>query len=295
MLVNTAVAQAEHPALMAEAFRLAVEAGRKGFRAGRVPKRAHAAASSPTTGVVTGATRANGQAMSMSDAGEWLRASLDRRAGIALIIDHKRSALPLGEAVEQALTVGIELVQLRERDLTPRELLALAWELRRLTLARALFVINGDVELALAVAADGVHLPERGGSVAEARARMGRGCLVGRSVHSADAARAAQAEDADYVQVGNIFATQSHPDHAPAGLDLVREVRTAVMLPSGVRGTPLLAVGGITPRNARAVIEAGADGVAVIGAIMGSREPGRATRELRKTIGNGWRADPLSR
>ena len=230
--------------------------------------------------------------MSMSDAGDWFCAALTRRAGIALITDHRRSASPLGEAVEQALTVGIELVQLRERDLPPRELLALAWELRRLTLARALFVINADVELALAVAADGVHLPERGISVAEARARMGRGCLVGRSVHSADAARAAQAEGADYVQVGNIFATQSHPGRAPAGLDLVREARAAVTLPPGVRGTPLLAVGSITPENALGVIAAGADGVAVIGAILGSREPGRATWELRKAL--NWPAHGAS-
>jgi thiamine-phosphate pyrophosphorylase len=218
--------------------------------------------------------------MSMSDAGEWLRASLTRRAGLALIIDHQRSALPLGEAIEQALTVGIELVQLRERDLPPEELLRIAADLRTRTLARAPFVINGDVDLALAVAADGVHLPERGMSVAAARARLGRGCLVGRSVHSVDAARAAATEGADYVQVGAIFATPSHPDRAPVGLDLVREVRAAVTL-------PVLAVGGITPENARGVIEAGADGVAVIGAIMGSREPGRATWELRKALA-GW-------
>lgn len=215
--------------------------------------------------------------MSMSEAGDQFRASLARRPAIALITDHKRSALPLGEVVEQALTVGIELVQLRERDLPSEELLRLAVELRALTLARAPFVINGDVELALAVAADGVHLPERGMSVAAARARLWQGSLVGRSVHSVAAARAAEAEGADYVQVGNIFATGSHLGRAPAGLHLVREVRAAVTL-------PVLGVGGIMPENAREVISAGADGVAVIGAIPGSREPGRATWELRKAL-----------
>lgn len=215
--------------------------------------------------------------MSMPGAGDQFRASLARRSCLALITDRKRSALPLGEAARQALRVGAELVQLRERDLPPRELLALAAELRRLTLGRTLFMVNADVELALAVAADGVHLPERGASVAEVRSRLWRGSLVGRSVHSVDAARAAEAEGADYVKVGNIFATDSHPDRAPAGLNLVREVRAAVTL-------PLIVVGGITPENAREVIAAGADGVAVIGAILGSREPGRATWELRKAL-----------
>lgn len=232
--------------------------------------------------------------MSMPDAGEWFRASLARRACLALITDRTRSALPLAEVIEQALTVGIELVQLREHDLPPEELLRLAADLRQRTLARALFVINADVELARAVAADGVHLPEHGASVAEVRAALGRACLVGRSVHSVATARQAQAEGADYVQVGNIFATQSHPDRAAAGLELLRDVRAAVTLPSGVRKTPLLAVGGITPENARDLIAAGADGVAVIGAILGSREPGRATWELRKALsvpahGNGDR------
>lgn len=215
--------------------------------------------------------------MSMLGAGDQFRAAIARSSCLALITDHHRSVLPLVDAVEQALRVGIEMVQLRERDLPPAELLPLAAELRKLTLGRALFVINADVELALAVAADGVHLPERGASPARVRARMGSGCLVGRSVHSVEAARQALAEGADYVHVGAVYATESHPGQAPAGLDLVREVRAAV---SG----PVLAVGGITPGNARQVIAAGADGVAVIGAILGSDEPGRAIWELREAM-----------
>jgi thiamine-phosphate pyrophosphorylase len=204
------------------------------------------------------------------------RPSLPRPC-LALITDRRRSALPLVEAVAAAIAAAVDLVQLREGDLAPGELLALALELRTLTARRALFVVNADVALALAVGADGVHLPERGTALAEVRARGGARLLIGRSVHSVAAARHAAAEGADYLQVGAIFPTASHPGHPAAGPDLVRSVRAAVNL-------PLLAVGGITHENAAQVLVAGADGVAVIGAILGRAAPEAATQRLRLAL-----------
>lgn len=200
------------------------------------------------------------------------------RPCLVLITDRGRSRLPLLEAIAQAVGAGVDVVQLRAGDLAPDELLALAREIRALTAGRALFVVHSDVTVALAVAADGVHLSERGPPVAEVRARGGERLLVGRSVHSVAAARQAEAEGVDYIQVGAVFATASHPGRAPAGLGLVREVRAAVKL-------PLTAVGGITHENAGQVLAAGADGVAVIGALLGSDDPAGAVRRLRDALG----------
>lgn len=209
------------------------------------------------------------------------RAALPRPC-LALITDQARSRLPLLEAIVRAVGAEVGVVQLRAGDLAPGGLLALAREVRAITAGRALFVVHSDVGVALAVAADGVHLSERGPPAAEVRERVGGGCLVGRSVHSVAAARRAAAEGADYVQVGAVFATASHPGRAPSGLELVREVRAAVEL-------PLIAVGGITSENAGQVMAAGADGVAVIGAILGSEDPAESVCGLRAALESGTR------
>jgi len=206
------------------------------------------------------------------------------RPCLALITDRRRSALPLLAAVAAAVDAGVDVVQLREPDLSREELLALARRLWAITAGRAVFVINSEVEVALVVGADGVHLTERGAAIASVRARSGGRLLVGRSVHSVEAARQAADEGADYVQIGAVFATASHPHRPPAGVALVRAVRAAVTVPPSVRRTSLLAVGGITPENAGEVLAAGADGVAVIGAILGSEQPGAMVRRFREVL-----------
>lgn len=205
---------------------------------------------------------------------------------LVLITDRRRSRLPLLDAVAEAVAAGVDAVQLRELDLPRDELLALAHSLRRVTTGRSLLLVNGDLALALAADADGVHLPEAGPAVAEVRARGGERLLIGRSVHSVAAAERAAEEGAEYVQVGAVFATASHPGREPSGLDLVRDVRSAVA-PLSVRRTPLLAVGGITPENAAEVLAAGADGLAVIGAILGSERPGAVVRRFREVLARG--------
>jgi thiamine-phosphate pyrophosphorylase len=199
---------------------------------------------------------------------------------LVLITDRRRSALPLLDAVAAGVEAGVDAVQLREPDLPRADLLELARALRAITAGRALLLINGDLELALAVGADGVHLSERAPAVGGLRAQAGQRLVVGRSVHSVAAARRAVEEGVDYVQVGAVYATASHPGRAPVGLALVREARAAISMSPGVRRAPLLAIGGITPENAGEVLAAGADGLAVIGAILGSERPGAVVRRF---------------
>lgn len=193
-----------------------------------------------------------------------------------LVTDRHRSRLPLVEAVAQAVMAGIDAVQLREKDLDDAALHELAVRLRQITAGRCLLIINSRADIALAVGADGVQLPERGLPLAAAR-QIAPGLLIGQSVHSAGAARAAAIAGADYIQLGTIFATASKPGKAPDGLSLVHEATEGLSI-------PCLGVGGIDSTNAASVIEAGAQGVAVVSAILQARDVAFAVRALRSAV-----------
>jgi len=197
---------------------------------------------------------------------------------LALVTDRSAlGGLPLEEAVAQAVEGGANLVQLREKDLAAADLLALAAKLRAVTRGRALFLMNDRLDVALACAADGVHLPERSLPVAAARRLAGEAFVIGRSVHSVAEAVRAQEEGADYVQVGSIFGSRSHPGQRPAGLGLLEAMAAAVAI-------PILAVGGITAANVGDVMRAGAGGAAVISAILSAPSPREAARGLAQAM-----------
>ncbi len=200
-----------------------------------------------------------------------------------LITDRSRlRGRPLEEVASQAVEGGAHAVQLREKDLSAAALYELAAPLYAALRGRALLLVNGRIDVALAIGADGVHFPERGLPAKQARDMAKDVCrIIGRSVHSPEAAVAAEADGADYLQVGTIFETASKPGRPAAGLSLLREVRDAVSI-------PIIAVGGIDASNAAGVIAAGADGIAVIGAIMDADDPRQATRDLREAIDNAY-------
>ena len=187
----------------------------------------------------------------------------------------------LAGQVRRALTGGVDLVQLREKELPGGELLTLARELRDLTRGKALLLVNDRVDVALACGADGVQLGEDGLPPAEARRLLGPGLLIGRSVHSVEGAVQAQADGADFLVLGTVFPSPSHPTGRATGPDLVAGVRHAV-------GLPILGIGGITARNIAGVMAAGAQGAAVISAIIGTPDPARAASELREAMVAAW-------
>lgn len=188
-----------------------------------------------------------------------------------------RSLVPSGAlsgVVERVVAGGVDAVQLREKDLPAAEAVALGRALRAVTRGRAVLLVNGDADLARACDADGVHLS------GDARFPSGgepRGLIVGRSVHSLADARRAEAEGADYLLLGTIFPSRSHPGSPTGGVDAVDEVVAAVHV-------PVIAIGGITVSTAGAVMGAGAAGVAVIAAILAAPDPGQAAAALRKTV-----------
>jgi thiamine-phosphate pyrophosphorylase len=186
-----------------------------------------------------------------------------------------RDLEPLLEAV---IAGGCRMVQLREKTWPSGRLLPLARRLReRCRRADVTFVVNDRVDLAVAVAADGVHLGQDDLPPVAARPLLRTGMILGRSTHSAEQARAAVEEGADYVAVGSMFPTATKPDFELVGPDLVRAVRPLVRI-------PLVGIGGITPDNAAQVIRAGADGVAVISAVGEAADPEAATRRFLDVI-----------
>ncbi len=185
---------------------------------------------------------------------------------------------PLEAVVADAVATGVGLVQLREKDLSARELLELGRKvLGPVREAGATLVVNGCVDVALSLGADGVHLGANSLPVREARRLLGGAALIGASAHCVEEVVRAEADGADYVVLGTIFATRSHPGKLGAGLGLVKEAASAVRL-------AVIAIGGITAANAGAVMAAGASGVAVITAIQSASDVTGATRSLLEAI-----------
>ena len=183
----------------------------------------------------------------------------------------------LAAVVGEAIEGGVNVVQLREKDLPAGELLALARQLRGVCGPQALLIINDRLDVALLCGADGVHLGETSVPVAAARQLLPPSMLVGRSVHAVNPARQAELDGADYVLVGSVFQTPSHPDVTPAGTDLIRNVRTRLTI-------PVLAIGGINPDNAADCWAAGANGLAVQSAILSAQNPQAAAQRLQPPV-----------
>ncbi len=193
---------------------------------------------------------------------------------LLLLTDRRRMKPGFEIALLAALQGGVRWLQLREKDLAPREIVDLAARAQKLTekFGAQLF-LNGRADLARVCHADGLHLPENEISTAMARLTLGFHAPVGVSVHSLESAQRAAHEGADYLMFGPVFETNSHPETAPTGLKALREVAAHSEI-------PVLAVGGVTARRAKECLEAGAWGVAVIGAVWGAADVSAATRDL---------------
>ena len=197
---------------------------------------------------------------------------------LCLVTDSSvRLCASIEEVVAEAVTGGVGMVQVRERGTPSGDLYRLAEKLRLVTRGKALLIINDRVDVALAVDAEGVHLPSHSLPVRVARQLGGGRLLVGRSVHGVEEAIAAERERADYLILGTIYGTASHPEGKVSGPELIEQVKARVQ-------TPVYAIGGISASNISEVMRAGADGIAVIRAILESPDPQRAARELSDIV-----------
>jgi len=196
-----------------------------------------------------------------------------------VITDRALAGCSHEEQVARAIAGGATAVQLRDKSLPPDALVAIGRRLRRLTReAGVLFLVNDLPEVASACDADGVHLGQADGDLAGARAHLGPGRVIGRSVDTVTEAVQAEREGATYVSLGPIFPTRTKPDAGPVvGLEGLRRVVQAVRI-------PVVAIGGIDAGNAAEVIAAGAAGVAVIRAVVAQADITAAARALRAEV-----------
>lgn len=194
---------------------------------------------------------------------------------LCLLLTESLCARPWRETLVTAIEGGVDLVQVREKDLPARALLARVREVIALARPRGVpVVVNDRADIAVAAGADGVHLGTDDLPLMEARRLAGTGLLLGASTHDLGEASAAVEAGADLCGVGAMFATALKPDRVPGGTAYLRAYlgRFARL--------PHLAIGGITPANVGELAAAGARGVAVSAAICGARDPGAVAAAL---------------
>ncbi|MCM3900998.1 MAG: thiamine phosphate synthase [Pyrinomonadaceae bacterium] len=202
---------------------------------------------------------------------------LFRETRIYPLTDARLSGLSHAEQVIRLSDGGANLIQLREKDLTPREFFKQAQEASQIARRRGVrIVINDRVDMALAVEADGVHLGQEDFPPEAARRLLGDRAIIGVSTHNVEQARRASRLPVNYLAIGPIFTTSSKSNSEPAvGLDGLRNVRDAI------GNFPLVAIGGISHENAQDVLESGADVVAVLSALLAnSNEVTERTKRL---------------
>ncbi|WP_455377330.1 thiamine phosphate synthase [Petrachloros mirabilis] len=197
-------------------------------------------------------------------------------AGLYVILDPAvQPARPLAEVLTRSATAGARIFQYRNKTGSMEEAYAEALPLRRLaTELGVLFIVNDRCDLALAIDADGVHLGQDDLPYLDARKVMGPRTIIGLSTHNEHQVREAERLQPDYIGFGPIYTPGSKQDHDPVvGVEGLRAIRPLTSL-------PIFAIGGITVNHVGDVIRAGANGVAIISAILKASDVARATEEL---------------
>ena len=182
--------------------------------------------------------------------------------------------LSLAEQVEAALQNGVTCLQLREKTLDAAAFLAEAREIAALCRQYSVpFIVNDNVDIAIACGADGVHVGQEDMEASDVRRRVGDRMIVGVSAHTVEEALRAEQNGADYLGVGAVFSTSTKTNVRAMPHSTLREIASAVRIPT-------VAIGGITRGNLMQLAGSGVDGVAVVSAIFGAPDPGAAAAEL---------------
>ena len=195
-----------------------------------------------------------------------------------LITDSNLSKKGILDDVKQALEAGCAIIQYREKNKSTKEMIGEALEIKSLCGRKAIFLVNDRIDVALAVDADGVHIGQDDMPFEIARKLVGRGKIIGLTVHSVEEALHAETVGADYIGLSPIFETATKKDAGNScGISMIRETRKKLNL-------PIVAIGGINKENVREVIMAGADAAVAISAVVCSDDVYRETRDFINII-----------
>lgn len=209
-----------------------------------------------------------------------LRRRLLQNQKFYLIVNITPSQKPSSAKLESILRSGIDIVQLRCKDVSDRVFLEYALKLRRLCrINNLVFIINDRVDLVLVSGADGVHLGQGDIPPSAARRILGHKKIIGLSTHNLTQIRKAKiSKEIDYIGVGPVFRTEAKAGQRPLGLSLIRKIS------KDKRSLPFFAIGGITVSKLRPLIQAGADRIAVCGSVFNSKDPVKTAGEFRKIL-----------
>jgi thiamine-phosphate pyrophosphorylase len=204
---------------------------------------------------------------------------LERLQGLYVIIDTTMlRGRSYQEVTNQVIRGGAGVIQLRDKEHGKKELLTIARDIRDLCQEKGiLFIVNDHLDIALAVDADGLHVGPDDLPVATARKLLPLDRILGGSARTVDRAVALSADGADYIGVGAMFPTGTKEHAEVVGIKRLNEIKAAVSI-------PIVAIGGINEDNIKKVIDAGADAVAVISAVLGADDVERATQQLVNII-----------
>jgi thiamine-phosphate pyrophosphorylase len=208
-----------------------------------------------------------------------LRRERLRTARLYFVCDARPNGEDPEALLRAALSGGVDIVQLREKELSRAEIQRSASTFRRVCdTYSALFIVNDDPDLARACDADGVHIGQDDGSVEEARALLGPDAIIGLSTHSKEQIDAAGEQPVDHISVGPIWETPTKPGRPAVGLELVAHAAAHAT-------HPFFAIGGIDPTNVGQVVDAGAERLCVVRAIRDAEEPSKVAEGLRRAVG----------
>jgi thiamine-phosphate pyrophosphorylase len=216
-----------------------------------------------------------------------------RLARLYLCTDAREKQGDLGSFLQAAFAGGVDIVQIRQKDMKPEaELAALEIARQAATSYQAIVCVNDSAAVAGRFQADMLHLGQADGPSATARRYLHPWALLGRSTHARrQADRAIKDSDVDYFCVGPVYATSTKPDYEPVGLELVRYASKKAPV-AAISSKPWFAIGGISMDNIEDVIAAGARRVCVVRAITQATDPQAAADQLSSRLRAAWKSDP---
>ena len=180
------------------------------------------------------------------------------------------------DVIEEALKAGVTFLQLREKNLDYSSFLTLAREIKKVVDKYKIpYVINDNVDIALACGADGVHVGQKDMDAKDVRKIIGPDKILGVSAQTVEQAVAAERNGADYIGIGSVFPTSTKPDAETVSFETLREICKSVSI-------PVVAIGGINKDNAMKLAGSGIDGIAVVSAIFAQDDIAASVRELRQ-------------
>lgn len=203
------------------------------------------------------------------------------RKKILLCITSSRKDISYKQQVELACLGGADIIQFRDNSLSDRDFLTTAFELKNICKKyNVLFTVNNRIDIAMVVDADGVHIGQKDIPVKYARKILGNSKIIGLSASTIEQAESALTEDINYIGHGAIYSTDTKPEAKIRGLSVLKNIKQIC------KDVPVIAIGGIDKTNIGDVIEAGADGVAVVKAVCGAKNIKKEAKDIKEIIKN---------